>query len=75
MVQGTHPMMNKDWDPYQHLLELAKFAEHADQHIEFLLKNQRVLLDTVNLQHKEIALMNKRLKKMEDKINETTRPQ
>jgi hypothetical protein len=63
-------MMN-DWDPYEKLMELQRFAEHADQHIHNLSKNQKTLIDTINIQHKEIELINKRLKKLEAR-NETT---
>jgi len=64
--------MIDDFDPYEKLMELQRFANHADQHIEYLMKNQKVLIDTLNIQHKEINLINKRLKKLEERTNETT---
>jgi len=64
--------MIDDFDPYEKLMELQRFAKHADQHIEYLMKNQKVLIDTLNIQHKEINLINKRLKKLEERTNETT---
>lgn len=64
--------MIEDFDPYEKLMELQRFANHADQHIEYLMKNQKVLIDTLNIQHKEINLINKRLKKLEERTNETT---
>ena len=64
--------MIDDFDPYAKLMELQRFANHADQHIEYLMKNQKVLIDTLNIQHKEINLINKRLKKLEERTNEAT---
>ena len=64
--------MIEDFDPYEKLMELQRFANHADQHIEYLMKNQKVLIDTLNIQHKEINLINKRLKKLEERTNEAT---
>ena len=64
--------MIDDFDPYEKLMELQRFANHADQHIEYLMKNQKVLIDTLNIQHKEINLINKRLKKLEERTNEAT---
>ena len=63
--------MIEDFDPYEKLMELQRFANHADQHIEYLMKNQKVLIDTLNIQHKEINLINKRLKKLEERTNAT----
>ena len=68
-------MTMTNWDPYEKLLELQRFADHADQHIEYLMKNQKTLIDTINVQHKELNLINKRLKQLEEKLNEITRPQ
>lgn len=41
-------MFNKDYDPYEELEELKKFAVAADMHIVQLMKNQDQMVKQIN---------------------------
>jgi len=59
--------MNNEFDPYEELMELIKFAQSADKHINLLVKNQSQMIIAVN----ELSA---KIEKIEEKINETSRP-
>ena len=59
--------MNNEFDPYEELMELIKFAQSADKHINLLVKNQSQMIIAVN----ELSA---KIEKIEEKVNETSRP-
>lgn len=58
--------MNNEFDPYEELMELIKFAQSADKHINLLVKNQSQMIIAVN----ELSA---KIEKIEEKVNETSR--
>jgi len=59
-------MQNK-FDPYEELMEIKRFCHSADKHIEQLHKNQSQIIIAINE-------LSERLQKLEEKLNETSRP-
>lgn len=59
--------MQTDFDPYDNLMELNKFAKAADVHLTNLLKNQKEIVTAVNNLSKRIDKVNERLKILEEK--------
>jgi|DEB0MinimDraft_10_1074344.scaffolds.fasta_scaffold37773_4 hypothetical protein len=60
--------MFENGDPYDTLMDLVKFANHADKHLNNLIKNQKVLLDTLNKTQEQIELQSKRIDLLEKRI-------
>lgn len=61
-------MRMTDWDPYDHLMEMTKFCNTADKHIQNLLKNQKVMIETINSLKEDISLMKKQVDLLEEII-------
>jgi hypothetical protein len=40
--------MDNQWDPYEHLMDITKFCNRADEHINHLIKNQKFFVDSIN---------------------------
>lgn len=60
--------MFEDNNPYDTLMDLVKFANHADKHLNNLIKNQKVLLETLNKTQEQIELQSKRIDLLEKRI-------
>lgn len=60
--------MFEEENPYDTLMDLVKFANHADKHLNNLIKNQKVLLDTLNKTQEQIELQSKRIDLLEKRI-------
>ena len=60
--------MFEDNSPYDTLMDLVKFANHADKHLNNLIKNQKVLLETLNKTQEQIELQSKRIDLLEKRI-------
>jgi len=60
--------MFEEDNPYDTLMDLVKFANHADKHLNNLIKNQKVLLDTLNKTQEQIELQSKRIDLLEKRI-------
>lgn len=55
-----HDMM-PDFDAYEHLVEITRFCHRADEHITTLLKNQQLLVETINNLRKDLELARRRV--------------
>ena len=68
MVKNWRIDMFEDNNPYDTLMDLVKFANHADKHLNNLIKNQKVLLETLNKTQEQIELQSKRIDLLEKRI-------
>lgn len=68
MVKVWQVDMFEDNNPYDTLMDLVKFANHADKHLNNLIKNQKVLLETLNKTQEQIELQSKRIDLLEKRI-------
>jgi hypothetical protein len=68
MVKVWQVDMFEEENPYDTLMDLVKFANHADKHLNNLIKNQKVLLDTLNKTQEQIELQSKRIDLLEKRI-------
>ena len=68
MVKNWRIDMFEEDNPYDTLMDLVKFANHADKHLNNLIKNQKVLLDTLNKTQEQIELQSKRIDLLEKRI-------
>ena len=59
--------MKNDWDPYDQLMELIRFANASDVHIKNLLANEKQLITAINNQSEKIEKLENKLKLL-DKI-------
>jgi hypothetical protein len=57
-------MFNNDWDPYERIVELEKFARVADQHLANLLKNQQEMVKAHNANIKKVDAIVKSLNEL-----------
>ncbi len=57
-----------DFDPYEHLMEITRFCNTADKHIQNLLKNQEVMTTTINELKEDISIMKKQVDLLEQII-------
>lgn len=68
-------MFNDDFDPYERMIELERFAKAADQHIGNLLKNQQEMVKAFNSQSETVNTLKFEIAKlqtlMEEMKNET----
>jgi len=68
-------MFNDNWDPYEKIMELERFAKAADQHIGNLLKNQQEMVKAFNNQTETVNTLKFEIAKlqtlMEEMKNET----
>ena len=73
--------MKPEFDAYQELINLIKFANAADQHLKNLMDNEKHLISAINAQFEKIESLTKRIqmlelentnKSIEEKQNETT---
>lgn len=70
-----------DFDPYNELMELSKFAKAADVHITNLVNNEKQIIKAVNEISEQVKQVKDRIKLMErvlqtiaeEKTDETTR--
>lgn len=53
-------MMPK-FDPYEHLMDITKFCNSADEHINTLINNQKIFVQTINELKEEIQLINAKI--------------
>ena len=60
--------MFEEDNPYDTLVDLVKFANSADRHITNLVKNQKVLLETLNRTNEVIELQAQRIDLLEKRI-------
>jgi len=68
-------MFNEDFNPYERIMELERFAKASDQHIANLLKNQQEMVkafnsqsETVNILKFEIAKLQTLMEEMKNEI-------
>lgn len=40
--------MENQWDPYEHLMDITRFCNKADEHINSLINNQKFFVDSIN---------------------------
>jgi glycerol-3-phosphate responsive antiterminator len=68
-------MFDNNWDPYERIIELERFAKAADQHIANLLKNQQEMVKAFNSQSNTLNDLKFEIAKlqtlMEEMKNET----
>jgi glycerol-3-phosphate responsive antiterminator len=68
-------MFNDNFDPYERMIELERFAKAADQHIGNLLKNQQEMVKAFNSQSETVNILKFEIAKlqtlMEEMKNET----
>ena len=57
-----------DFDPYEHLMEMTRFCNAADKHIQNLLKNQAVMTKTINGLKEEIGMLKAQIDLLEQII-------
>ena len=55
-----------DWDAYEHLMDVTRFCNSADEHIKKLIENQQVIVDTLNYLRDDISLLNDRIALLEE---------
>jgi len=53
--------MEKQWDPYEHLMDITRFCNKADEHINSLINNQKFFVDSINELKKELQLINAKI--------------
>jgi len=54
--------MKQEWDPYEELIELKRFATAADRHIGNLLNNQEQMIKAINSQSQQIKKLENTIK-------------
>ena len=64
--------MRQDFDPYEELMELKRFAQAADQHIGNLLKNQTEIVRAHNALQNDYQEIKRELRIIKEMLNETT---
>jgi len=57
--------MKQEFDPYQELLNLIKFANAADTHIKNLVDNEKHLISAINAQSEKLEMLEKRIQLLE----------
>lgn len=62
-------MLNEDFNPYDEIIELKKFANQVDKHIVSLLNNQKQFIDAINETSAKVQRLESRLKTIEGVIN------
>lgn len=55
-----------DWDPYNHIMELTKFCNSADEHLKNLLSNQKVFVQQINELNDELRELTSRVSILEN---------
>lgn len=55
----------QEWDPYEHLMDLTRFCNSADEHVKSLLKNQKLIVEQINELNHELRELKSRLSVLE----------
>jgi|TARA_B100000424_G_C22898672_1_gene477997 lipopolysaccharide biosynthesis regulator YciM len=63
----------KEFDPYNELMELKRFAQAADTHISNLLQNEKQFITAINSVSDRLSALTKRIELMEKVLNEIAR--
>ena len=64
--------MRSDWDPYEELMELKRFAHAADQHIGNLLKNQTEMVKAHNALQQDYQEIKRELRIIKEMLKNET---
>jgi hypothetical protein len=57
--------MMPDWDAYEHLMDITRFCNQADEHIKRLIENQQVMVQSINDLRTDIDLLNAKIELLE----------
>lgn len=57
-----------EFDPYDELMELVRFAKAADQHIGNLLKNQQEMVKAINNQSNRLDTLQEIVRRLHDEV-------
>ena len=61
-------MKMTDFDPYEHLMEITRFCNNADAHIQSLIANQKEMTKAINVLKEDISIMKKQVDLLEEII-------
>lgn len=57
--------MENQWDPYEHLMDITKFCNKADEHINHLIKNQKTFVSAINELKEDLKIINQKIDLLE----------
>ena len=57
--------MMPEFDPYEHLMDITKFCNQADEHINHLINNQKTFVSAINELKEDLKIINQKIDLLE----------